>query len=113
MSIASYILHLLSRGTETGYQPEPATPDGSMQSRLALGVGLIALFMPVILALGAVMRPGICFRDSLSHFYYDPFLGTVFVGMLVFIGGFLFAYKGETLFENLLTHVTAVMPPVA
>jgi len=50
-------------------------------------------------------RPGCSdFRHLLSRqpqpFFYTEFLGAVFVGFLVFIGGFLIAYTGDIDFED-------------
>lgn len=58
-------------------------------------VGLIACGLPVFLWFAS--RPeAVCYRDSISHYYYTPYLGTVFVTALSMIGTFLIAYKGAT-----------------
>ncbi len=66
------------------------------QRRLALIVGALALALPGAMLLG-VANPiwPTCMRDSISHFYYAPFLGSVFVGILFFIGAYLIVYRGE------------------
>ncbi|MFW8633723.1 hypothetical protein [Cribrihabitans pelagius] len=70
------------------------------QRRLATLVGVVAFGLPAIMAIAATTWDS-CFRDSISHFYYDPYMGAVFVGMLVFIGGFLIAYHGNHWLEDL------------
>ena len=62
------------------------------QRWLAACVGLVAFFLPVVLLLGAAFDPPL--RQSISHFYYVPVLGDIFVGALVFIGTFLIVYRG-------------------
>lgn len=105
--LAGWLADRLSRGTTQYFQPAPhirgARADNLPQSegdaRLAMLVGAIALGLPGILALTPWI--GECFRWSISHHYYEPLLGPVFVGMLSFIGGFLIAYRGEHWAENL------------
>lgn len=97
-----------ARGPETLFQPQVAATavETEIQKRLAKLVGLVAFFLPVVLFAGTLA--GSCFRDSISHFYYAQFLGAVFVGMLVFIGGFLIAYTGEHWLEDLGSVVAGV-----
>lgn len=76
-----------------------SNPEQALQERLAFLVGCTAVALPVLLFLGGLL-PNVCFRNSISHFYYDPFFGPVFVGLLFFIGGFMIALTGETLFER-------------
>lgn len=66
------------------------------QRSLAFFVGCVALGLPLALLFG--VYNGVvptCFRDSLSHFYYAPFWGSVFIGALIFIGTYLLVYQGE------------------
>jgi len=86
-------------------------PDESqILKRMTFLVGLVALCLPIILAIGAGWntQDGTCFRTSISHFYYAPFLGPVFVGSLVFIGGFLIAYTGEHPVEDKWSSVAGI-----
>lgn len=53
-------------------------------------VGMLGLSFPVVLAAGS-SGP---LRDSISAYYCDPRTGGVFVGVLMVIAAFLFAYKG-------------------
>ncbi|WP_299847719.1 hypothetical protein [uncultured Roseovarius sp.] len=66
------------------------------QRHLALVVGLVAVGLPTVMLIAA-FNPiyDTCFRDSISHFYYAPFMGSFFVGALVFIGAYLIVYSGE------------------
>lgn len=66
------------------------------QRSLAFFVGLVALGLPTIMLIGA-FNPILqtCYRDSISHYYYAPFLGSPFIGALVFIGTYMWVYKGE------------------
>jgi hypothetical protein len=64
------------------------------QQILASMVGLIAFLLPVVLYL-ASQQSAVCFHDSISHFYYAPFWGSVLVAMLAMIAAFLLAYRGN------------------
>lgn len=65
------------------------------QKRLAAFVGLIALCLPPVLWLGSFVGP-FCVQSSISHYYYLPFLGSIFVGSLGFIGVFMMCYPGHS-----------------
>lgn len=64
------------------------------QHRLASLVGLVALGMPIALIL-SIHLDDVCSFESISHFYYSGWPGTVFTGSLFFIGAFLLAYRGD------------------
>lgn len=104
----------LAAGGSHRFQPSPAALAAStdfeprIQKRLAFLVGLVAICLPVALFLGGRIDGG-CFRDSLSHFYYDRYFGPVFVGMLVFISGFLVAYTGDHPLEDLSSTIAGAM----
>lgn len=76
-------------------EEEEQPPSGNdytvSQRTLALGVGYVAIGLPIVLFLGTFW--GHCFYDSISHFYFSRLLGDLFVGSLFFIGAFLFAYR--------------------
>lgn len=100
--------NMLERGPTQLFHPaDPTRTESKLEQRLAFLVGLVAFGLPIILAVGANFG-GSCFRDSISHFYYAQFLGTIFVGLLYFIGGFLIAYTGDTFFEDTLSSVAGV-----
>lgn len=65
------------------------------QDLLAFLVGLVAVMLPTIMIVAYWLPFGTCFRDTLSHFYYAPLMGSFFVGMLVFVGAYLIVYVGE------------------
>lgn len=102
----SVIADTLAQGTTHYFQPTARIkalgadnePETGMDARLAMLVGLVALGLPLVMLLTPMI--GGCFRDSISHHYYEPLFGPVFVGMLSFIGGFLIAYRGEHWAEN-------------
>ena len=91
------IASALASGTTTYFQPPDPTPalaisnEKKIQRRLAILVGCVAFGLPIVMMIGTFYG-NTCFRQSISHYYYAQFLGTLFVGMLVFIGGFLIAY---------------------
>lgn len=63
--------------------------------RVHLAVGWIAFGLPLAL-LGLTFLPQVCFYGSISHFYFSPVGGDLFVGMLSFIGLlllFLYSFK--------------------
>ncbi|MFK7876868.1 MAG: hypothetical protein AB8B71_13980 [Paracoccaceae bacterium] len=66
------------------------------QKTMAFIVGLAAVSLPVVMLIGALNPwwPS-CYRDSISHFYYAPFLGSYFIGVLFFIGTYLLVYQGQ------------------
>lgn len=66
----------------------------------ALWIGIIAFLLPILLYFGH--RSSSCFRDSISHSYYLPFWGDVFVALTCFVGLFLMFYRGQSLPERVL-----------
>ena len=95
------IRHILSQAA-----PErEVLPAGPMKSTrdayvidirlLAALVGLIALLLPTLL-IAYARTSETCARDSISHYYYSPFVGSVFVACLTLIGVFLIAYRGDS-----------------
>ncbi len=83
------------------YYPEDDAHYSINQRVLATLVGLIAFALPWVM-LWAPRQFGICFRDSISHFYYAPFLGILLVAALACIATFLFAYRGQNFWESIL-----------
>lgn len=74
-------------------------------------MGLVAVCLPFILLIPSA-APQVCLRDSISHFYYQPVLGSIFIGVLFFISFFLLAYEGKTDFQNKITSWAALLPIV-
>ena len=70
------------------------------QRRLAFWVGLIAVFMPFIMFFSQYF--GVVMRESISHYYYVPFLGGIFVLSLAFIATFLIAFRGVSKWQSRL-----------
>lgn len=65
------------------------------QKILATVVGGVALFLPHILYVVDRWNGLSCQQDSLSHYYFVPGAGDVFVLSLAIVGVVLFAYRGE------------------
>lgn len=76
------------------------------QQFIAFLVGLTAIGLPFVMFFSANI--GVCFFDSISHFYYAPFFGSVFVASLAFIGTFLLAYRGENKSESQLASIAGI-----
>lgn len=66
----------------------------------ALWIGILAFALPVLLYFGNLTAD--CFRDSISHSYYIPFWGDVFVALTCFVGLFLLFYRGQSRAERAL-----------
>jgi len=94
------------------FQPDPEFTFGlnrdyrNNQRILASLVGAVAIGMPLVMIIWG--HADGCYRQSISHHYYTRFLGTVFVGSLVFIGAFLISYRGETRRENLYATIAGL-----
>ena len=65
------------------------------QKILATVVGCVALFLPHVLYAVDIWNEKSCPQDSLSHYYFVPGSGDVFVVALAIVGVVLFAYRGE------------------
>ncbi len=77
----------------------PAKPGNFItidQRVLARVVGTVALMLPTVMIIAA-FNPWLdtCYRASISHYYYAPFMGSFFIGALVFIGAYLLVYRGN------------------
>jgi hypothetical protein len=94
------------------FQPDIVPADGGeleyiiSRQKLAFGVGLVALGLPIVLLVSSIGDT--CFYDSISHFYYSRFASDLFVGALFFIGTFLLAYRGEAWWENKLSKLAGL-----
>ena len=99
--------NVFQRGPVVKIQPRHSPESQAIYDRMAFLVGVIAFGLPLILLFGGTFG-GSCFRDSISHFYYAPFLGAIFVGLLFFIGGFLIAYSGDHWIESTLSTVAGL-----
>lgn len=101
----------ISRAVQTGegrYQPEInlGTEEKVNQERLARFVGYVALGLPTALILVGLFL-STCLYDSISHFYYAQFWGSVFIGCLIFIGAYLLVWEGQNRGEKLLGTIAA------
>ncbi|MEM9212008.1 MAG: hypothetical protein AAGA63_11020 [Pseudomonadota bacterium] len=66
----------------------------------AIWIGILAFLLPILLYYGN--RTSDCFRDSISHSYYIPFWGDVFVAVTCSVGLFLMFYRGQSRPERAL-----------
>lgn len=66
----------------------------------ALWIGILAFLLPLVLFYGHMRAE--CFRDSISHSYYLPFWGDVFVATTCSVGLFLMFYRGQSRPERYL-----------
>ena len=100
-------------------------PFSASEERVHLIIGYTVFFLLVVLW-GMTYADFACFPASISHFYYIPIAGDVFVGALIFIGMcMLFVYRvdGPRQFMTIdvvLTRIAgisaicvAIFPPVA
>jgi hypothetical protein len=73
---------------------------------LSLGIGLIAIALPVLLMIAGGDRP----HDSISSFYHDTTGSArdILVGSLCAVGVFLFLFHGLSKLENWLLNVAGV-----
>ena len=60
----------------------------------ALWIGLIAFMMPALLFYSNATAA--CFRDTISHTYYTPIWGDIFVAMATGVGILLMFYRGQS-----------------
>jgi hypothetical protein len=68
-------------------------PFSASEERVHLIIGYTAFFLPIVLW-AMTFADFACFPASISHFYYIPIAGDLFVGALVFIGMcMLFVYR--------------------
>lgn len=67
---------------------------------LRSGMGVLAIGLPLLLAVAGPLADGEPLRCSLSAYYFSVRMRDVFVGLLVAIGAFLFLYKGFSREEN-------------
>jgi hypothetical protein len=68
-------------------------PFSASEKRVHLIIGYTAFFLPIVLW-AITFADFACFPASISHFYYIPIAGDLFVGALVFIGMYmLFVYR--------------------
>jgi hypothetical protein len=70
---------------------------------LRKALGVIAIVMPFVLALGAYLYEGVPWAGSVSAYYYTS-MRDVFVGTMFAVGVFLCCYRGYDRFDNILTN---------
>lgn len=91
---------------QKGWPLETALQFKRQRQIQALWIGIIAFTMPALLYYSN--RVAECFRDTISHTYYTPFWGDVFVALTAFVGLFLLFYKGQSKPERWLAVIAGV-----
>lgn len=81
---------------------------------LRLGLGVIAVAFPLVLAVGGRLYAGLPLQDSMSAYYHATgddgrSMRTWFVGILFALGALLYLYKGFSDRENVVLNVAGVM----
>jgi hypothetical protein len=89
---------------------EEKEPQVVSAQQMRRGVGLLAILLPVLTAVGYCVLGGQRggFLDSISESYYT-LMRDVFVGTLCMVAFFLYAYRGYNAFEDRLFNVLAVL----
>jgi hypothetical protein len=89
---------------------EAKTPQVVSAQQMRKGVGLLAILLPVLTAVGYCVLGGQRggFLDSISESYYT-LMRDVFVGTLCMEAFFLYAYRGYNRLEDRLFNVLAVL----
>jgi hypothetical protein len=100
----------MSLEPKRGSHWEERTPQIISAQQMRKGVGLLAILLPVLTALGYCVLGGQRggFLDSISESYYT-LMRDVFVGTLCMEAFFLYAYRGYNAFEDRLFNVLAVL----
>lgn len=76
---------------------------------LRLGIGVLAVALPLALWLGGRFVDHEALRCSMSAYYYSPAMRDKFVGLLFAIGLFLYLYKGFSRQENWALNVAGAL----
>ena len=88
-------------------------PFSASEARVHLIIGYTAFFLPIVLW-AMTLADFACFPASISHFYYIPIAGDLFVGALIFIGMcMLFVYRVDgprqfMTFDVILTRIAGI-----
>jgi len=70
-------------------------------------IGALAFFMPVILALGALIVFGDPIQSSISAYYHTG-MRNVFIGILFIVAMFLFCYKGWGTVDDIIANLSGL-----
>jgi len=85
----------------------PTNPLVISYLQLRIGIGLIGLLLPFVLAIGTYLLTGTGIKPSISDYYYSPMSG-VFVGCLWSIGMLMFVYRGPNLLDVWVGHLAGI-----
>lgn len=75
---------------------------------LRVGMGVLAVALPLALWLGGRIGDNEALRCSMSAYYFSPTMRDKFVGLLCAIGLFLYLYKGFSRHENWALNIAGV-----
>lgn len=75
------------------------------RQNLAKIVGILAMALPIVLFIVGSLKS--CSFDSISHYYYGPYTGTIFIGISSMVALALFAYSGKTKLETWMANIAA------
>ena len=103
-------LNTIVRALQKQFQPVKNTSAEALthQQNLASLVGMVSILLPSVMFIFGVTKMT-CFYQSLSHFYYSPIAGAVFIGCLGFIGGYLITWQGQSFWETWLATLAGPM----
>jgi len=88
------------------YRPDPAYGSEPFNSKFfAASIGAIGFLIPASALLGTTF--GLCDFDSVSHYYYAPAVGDLFVGYLFAVSALMFGYRGQHASEAILARFAA------
>lgn len=76
------------------------------QQVIATLVALVAFGLPIACLIGWALEGQL--RYSVSHYYYAPIYGDLFVGSLAFIGAMLITFRGGNRAENRVTTLAGI-----
>ncbi len=93
----------------TRFQPDQDYLDKSLllvsadDEYLPLVIGVLSLVLATLVAVLDATYGATCARDSISHYFYAPIAGSAFIIILGFIAAFMFAYRGQSVWDGRIT----------
>lgn len=102
----SFLKSVFQRGDQR-YRPHPSYGSEVFNLKfLASLIGFAAILLPIFLLASTAF--GLCRYDSISHYYYAPFAGDIFVGMLFAVSALMLGYRGQHPSEAMLARLAAI-----
>ena len=75
---------------------------------LRKAVGVLGMLLPWVVVFGAKVFGSYAMKDSISAYYYSN-MQDLFVGLLIMVGAFLFAYKGFSRTDDVVANVCGLL----